>query len=201
MLCQTNQSQNTSLTLEDAVEKLRARRNGMHLDEMGNVVEGPEHYGKGKRGKKSTLLEYVAVKTIDDCWLWQGMKATGGYGAIKFKGKHFKAHRVVYARVFGPLPEGKMICHHCDNPPCVNPFHMFLGDHLLNAQDMRAKGRARDVCGEDHHKAKLCEEQVRLIRKLSTGKHGEKERLGRLFKVNGGTIGRILRGKGWKHLT
>lgn len=74
------------------------------------------------------------------------------------------AHRASYQMFCGEIPDGLQVLHHCDNPACVNPGHLFVGTHTDNMQDMVAKGR--NVCrkGVDHHKAKLNPEKAFFIR-------------------------------------
>lgn len=82
-------------------------------------------------------------KTEDGCWIWKG--ASGGrqgYGSFSYKGKAYRAHRLAWSLENGPIPEGHFICHRCDNPPCVNPAHLFAGTALDNVRDMWEKGRA-----------------------------------------------------------
>lgn len=77
------------------------------------------------------------------CWEWQGGRGTRGYGRYSPRRGHSQyAHRYAYQLAFGPIPEGYHICHHCDNPPCVRPTHLFAGTASDNAKDMWAKGRA-----------------------------------------------------------
>jgi hypothetical protein len=76
-----------------------------------------------------------------------------GYGRVHIpKGKPVPAHRFSYELVNGPIPDGLRVLHHCDNPPCVNPVHLFVGTQADNGRDMVAKGRWRDKFGgpRDH---------------------------------------------------
>jgi hypothetical protein len=83
------------------------------------------------------------VQKTETCWLWMGARHPhGGYG--QFVGppiKELRAHRYSWVLAYGPIPDGLLVCHRCDNPPCVRPDHLFLGTHLDNALDMMAKGR------------------------------------------------------------
>jgi hypothetical protein len=93
------------------------------------------------------------VQKTDDCWLWMGHRLARGYGMISMggrKGRPELAHRVAYALTYGPIPEGVDVLHRCDNPPCVRPDHLFLGNQAENMADMRRKGRWRRVSPRIH---------------------------------------------------
>jgi hypothetical protein len=81
------------------------------------------------------------VPELGPCWLWMASRFAGGYGRIDVN-KHSKvAHRVAWGLVKGDIPDGLLALHRCDNPPCVNPDHLFLGTHKDNTQDALSKGR------------------------------------------------------------
>jgi hypothetical protein len=105
--------------------------------------------------------------------------------------KMIKAHRFSYIIYKGAIEKGKFICHTCDNPLCVNPEHLYQGTALQNKRDAIARNRTK--VGEDHHKSKLTEEQVKEILKYNdTG-----IALARKFGVDKNTISNIRRGKSW----
>lgn len=75
------------------------------------------------------------------CWIWTGLKHATGYGYVSYLGRKYQAHRFVYETMSGEIPLGKILCHTCDNPECVNPAHMFIGTHATNAEDKVLKKR------------------------------------------------------------
>lgn len=80
------------------------------------------------------------VNKTDDCWLWTGAKTDKGYGRFWKDGKRLAAHRVSYEIASGPIEEGLLICHRCDNVLCVRPDHLLKGTHQDNFDNMVKKG-------------------------------------------------------------
>ena len=157
-------------------------------------------------GKRGTLEERfwpkVDKRGPDQCWPWLAGNNGIGYGRIS-RGRRdasprsVLAHRVMWEITYGPIPESLCVCHHCDNPDCVNPAHLFLGTHAENLRDMARKGRSKPsgVKGEKHPRAKLTAVQVREIRVLASERSYRS--LAKEFRVNFSTIGDIVTRRSW----
>lgn len=78
---------------------------------------------------------------LGPCWLWAG-SGDGRYGSVSVNGRVVKAHRVSFELQFGEIPAGLMVLHHCDNPACVRPSHLFSGTQSDNLKDCASKGRS-----------------------------------------------------------
>jgi hypothetical protein len=107
------------------------------------------------------------------------------------------AHRASWLLHYGEIPAGMEICHHCDNPPCVRPDHLFLGTHAENFADARDKGRMNR--GAKNGLSKLTDAKVKKIRELA--KTGMSQwKIGARFGVHQMTVSRVVRRTIWKHL-
>ncbi len=138
------------------------------------------------------------VKKTDTCWVWTASKNQDGYGWFKINGKMRRAHRVSYEMHFG-APGELCVCHRCDNPGCVNPAHLFLGEHQDNMNDMVVKGRSNTRRGIANTEAKLTESAVKEIRELCNQKVKQRD-IAELYGVSKSLISHIHRREGWSHV-
>lgn len=148
------------------------------------------------------------VRRSDGCWEWQGSGTVSGYGRLRLGQLRFVAHRVAYELTYGPIPAGLIVCHRCDNPPCCNPEHLFVGTPADNARDRDAKGRTSR--GPRHAatlkirrgsavSSKLTEQDVLAIR-LAPRHIGEQKRLAEQYGVHSSVISRIVTRQTWTHV-
>ena len=101
------------------------------------------------------------------CHLWTAGCDSHGYGRMKVNGRNVGAHRIGWELINGPIPSGKRILHSCDNPPCQNPDHWFLGSQLDNMRDMAQKNRSGIRHSTNLGTRKLSDEEVAEIRASS----------------------------------
>ena len=131
----------------------------------------------------------------DSCWIWTGSRDKARYGRVVRGKKKFGVHRVAYEERNGPIPNGILICHKCDNPPCLNPNHLFAGTPRDNMKDMTRKGR-NYIPG-----FKLSESDVlEIVSMLLPGTHTERM-IARRFGVSQVQINAISCGRSRKGLT
>jgi len=123
-----------------------------------------------------------------------------GYGVLNICGKIKGAHVFSYELEYGLVEKGNQVLHSCDNPPCCNPKHLFLGNHLINMEDRNNKGRSKGPAGTLHANAILSEKDVVDIRKLYQNENITLAQLSQKFGVTLQSIHYIIKRKTWKHL-
>lgn len=167
--------------------------------------------------RKSDVLRIaakIARRTKDECWPWLGSRSGKGYGNIVIAGVVLTVTRVIWNGLHGD-PGDRQICHTCDNPPCCNPGHWFLGTQTDNTMDSVHKGRANRASGVRHgtathpetrprgegvrHLAKLTAANVREIRELHASGLAI-SRLSERFSVTYQNVRAIVLRKTWKHV-
>lgn len=104
------------------------------------------------------------VRTSNGCLEWTGHRGADGYGVVKIEGVNYRVHRLSWHATKGPIPDGMCVCHRCDNRPCFDDAHLFLGTRAENNADKWRKGRAIFLPGEKNGRAKITADQVRDIR-------------------------------------
>ena len=145
---------------------------------------------------RAALMAKIEVQAGGGCWVWIGATKGNGYGHTS----RGSAHRRSYQLFVGPIPAGMDVCHHCDNRPCINPQHLFVGTRRENMADCKRKGRTAkglrlgDRRGERSTSAKLTLMQVRAIR----ASDAPSKILAAQFGVTNDNINRIRRNDTWK---
>lgn len=140
----------------------------------------------------------------DACWPWvRAVSSANGYGVVRVAGKIQRAHRIAWELANErPIPDGLLVCHRCDNRPCCNPAHLFVGTQSDNIRDMFAKGRDRQrhPRGENHHNSKLNDEAVRDIRRRVATGGVTRQALADEYGVSTSTIVLVVKREVWKHV-
>lgn len=151
---------------------------------------------------------------LGQCWLWTGRRNAWGYGALKFNRQQL-AHRIMWLVTFGPIPaETPCVLHHCDNPLCVNPSHLWVGTNADNVADRVRKGRSavlsgdlsgmhrnpeRAARGERCHMSKLTAADIRVIRRLRQEGRFLREIAAR-FNIGISTVHHVVADRTWRHV-
>lgn len=129
----------------------------------------------------------VEKRGIDECWPWIASTDRRGYGLFPIDGRHSTSSRAAYRFTFGPIEPGKTINHHCDNPPCCNPKHLYAGTMKQNTRDMMIRGR---------QKTKFTDDDVIFIRCSGLGTRF----LAYMFDTSESHMSSIKNGHIWKHV-
>lgn len=142
---------------------------------------------------------WAKVDRSGDCWEWLGSKRCSGgrYGGFYDGARVVAAHRYSWTIHRGPIPDGMVVCHRCDNTQCVNPAHLFVGTQRDNVLDMIAKNRKVILVGEATRVAKLTSDDVRAIR----SDHRPAAIVAGDYGVHPSTVYRARKGSTWKHVS
>lgn len=145
--------------------------------------------------------EKVDKKGEDECWIWKGatnMKGDRGYGVINIDGKMALSHRVSWSILNGNIPEDKCVLHRCDNPKCVNPYHLWIGTAKDNGIDCSNKGRKPSFAGELCGNSILTWVEVNGIREEYKNGNTTQLSLARKYGISKSEIYSILKNERWK---
>lgn len=167
---------------------------------------------RGKRDIAERFWEKVTIGGADECWPWKAGTDDNGYGIFGLQaGRNERAHRMAWILTYGPIQDELLVCHSCDNRPCANPRHLFLGTNEDNMRDMREKHRsapgnrnasrlypARRPRGEGHACAKITAEIAIAIRGEATT--ATQVALAAKYGVSRALLYKILRRQLWAHV-
>lgn len=157
------------------------------MNEVFNLALDPKY--------ERRFMGLVGTGAPDTCWEWRGPRTVAGYGQMEINGRQYLAHRLAYRRFRGD-PGDKFCCHKCDNPPCCNPNHIWLGDRVDNAQDMVTK--ERHCFGERSYNATLTDDEVNQVWDLyNSGVYFQRE-IAAIYGVKQVTVSGIVRGASHK---
>lgn len=167
------------------------------------------HYARTPDSELARFWTYVERGA--NCWMWTGTIAHAGHGKFWCRGKSVHAHRFAYVSLIGAVEADKCVLHRCDNPRCVRPDHLFVGDRGVNNRDRHAKGRdARSEThgsrtqpqrvrrGANHGMAKLTAPMVQAIRRDYTPFRTTRNQLAIRYGVSRSLINQILAGSIWQ---
>lgn len=148
-----------------------------------------------------TILDIIAnkitINPLTECWEW--VQSYNDYPVLRYSGQYLRAGRTLFEFFYGPTNRKLHLLHKCDNPPCVNPDHLFLGTNDDNVRDKLLKGRG--ACGEKLSNV-LTTSRVKTIRALYKlkDKGYSRSKLASIFNLNYNTLKGVLSGRRWKHI-
>lgn len=163
---------------------------------------------------KNRFWTKVDIGSKNECWNWKSSAIRAGYGVLKINDKSESSHRISYILNYGEIPINLLVLHKCDNKICVNPNHLFLGNHQENMKDMRVKGRSAKG---DKSGARLHPETVKRGEKVALSKVNEFQIIDMLklyfddkihpliiiakYNFDRSSFYKLLSGQLWKHVT
>ena len=174
------------------------RKHQRRLDVHGDF---DTHHWKGPRSDPDPIKRYLPAfkkKYVIDkktgCWNWIGSRFPNGYGQSTYAQY---AHRASWLLFKGEIPKNKYVLHKCDNPSCVNPDHLFLGDQFDNMRDCSTKGRS--ARGSKNGQSKITEEKAIEIRSYYDQGCRIKD-IAAFMKLPAGLVGKVANRLNWRHV-
>lgn len=163
--------------------------------------------------RPADLWERLDKSGVDGCWEYQGARDKDGYGFMKVREYQHRTHRLAWELTHGPITDGLHVLHRCDNPPCCNPEHLWLGTEADNAADRDRKGRTNYPRGDAHYTrrrpdwvkrgeqvpgAKLTWAAVREMRELYAAGWGSHRELSLRYGVSRELVREVVNSRRWK---
>jgi hypothetical protein len=158
-----------------------------------------------RRKDWSEIERLLVLDPVTGCREWQGGLNDKGYGYVKYHRGRWQVHRLVWTYHKGRIPRGRKVCHTCDNPPCGELTHLFLGTSKKNSEDMVAKGRQAKgdrqwtrahpewlVRGEQHHKSVLTQRTAERIRTIYRKTNLSRMDIADIFGCGTSTVARVV---------
>lgn len=188
-------------------QRFLATQFGVSQTAIGRIVSGrgwrlPRRAATPVRQRRVTVAASFDLHWKEDeafgCWVWQLALNDSGHGKVSHNGKKIGAHKFSYQRSVGPVPDGLVVRHFCDNPACVNPAHLCLGIQADNVRDMVARGRQRGASGERNSHAKITRLIAAEIRNRSRTEQPTQAQLADEYGLSPAQIGNIVRGESWR---
>lgn len=144
--------------------------------------------------KLNSLREFEACfPKGSGCWIWEKSVRSSGYGAFRYQNKNWNAHRLAWFFYRGSDPGEKQVLHHCDVRACVNPEHLYLGDHADNMRDMAVRQRAAKGSGNGNSKLSL-----EAVKKIIKDARGLTE-IALEYGITKEQVWNIRTGRQWRH--